>query len=76
MKVCHCTLAGTAACIRCPNNSKRDFYPTWDQETGVPGYPFIPIPVSIPTGWVCPICRRVNAPFVLACPCEHDKEKK
>jgi len=23
----------------------------------------------VPTGWKCPICQKVNAPAVKACPC-------
>lgn len=26
-------------------------------------------PASTRQGWQCPACRRVNAPFISACPC-------
>jgi len=26
-------------------------------------------PSPPPQGWVCPICHRVNAPWVVQCPC-------
>lgn len=26
-----------------------------------------------PTGWKCPVCEAVNAPFVLECSCSKEK---
>ena len=41
MKVCHCTLGGTRACMACPNNPMREWsaYPLYPQ----PYYPFMPL---------------------------------
>ncbi len=26
-------------------------------------------PAAAPQGWQCPVCKRVNAPFISQCPC-------
>lgn len=36
------------------------------------GYPFehpMIVPKTVPQGWECPRCRRINAPSVTQCPC-------
>lgn len=48
--ICHCTLAGTAACCRCPNSTANPFQPYW------PYYPNPYIPYISP--WVRPQYER------------------
>lgn len=33
------------------------------------GNPSLPVPCSVPVGWQCPRCGRVNAPWAMQCTC-------
>jgi hypothetical protein len=62
MRVCNCTLAGTAACRTCPNG-----YPNFGREfTFFPEWPTYRRPQT-ESGWVCPKCGSVYGPSVLKC---------
>jgi hypothetical protein len=54
--ICCCSLAGTAACMRCSN---RAMY----VETPQPMWRYNSV------GWICPRCGKVNAPSERACAC-------
>jgi hypothetical protein len=45
-------------------NAFIDVLDIWD-------WTFVPtdIPLSIPTGWACPRCGKINAPWVTSCDC-------
>ena len=55
--VCCCSLAGTAACMRCPNNpmSTVTWWPQWQWPQNQPGWPYkdntlpsYPAPTTLP----------------------------
>jgi len=76
MRVCWCTLGGTAACGHYSNNGGGPlgwmYYPPPPPFPSYPTPPYSPpytptVPVS--SGWVCPKCGMVHAPSVAMCPC-------
>ena len=72
MTMCFCTGACKKPPYRCVANSAP--YP-WDTTPWEPPYtpwepPYTPYPQpSIPTGWWCPNCGKVNAPHKDYCDC-------
>ena len=55
--VCHCSLAGTAACEKCNLYKQHIGEPDHATTDGMPHA----------SGWVCPICKTVYAPNVMSC---------
>jgi transposase-like protein len=56
MRTCNCMLAGTEACVTCPNNN----LPTIEKEIYQHGL----------SGWICPVCGRGLSPYTNVCPCQ------
>jgi len=64
MAVYNCASAGTAACLNCPNNG-------FGNRVGI----INPAPQP-QTGWICPKCGAVWAPFVITCICVSKPDKE
>ena len=56
MPVCCCSLAGTAACLTCPNRTVLPNPAMWHE-----------VNVAPQKGWECPVCGMVMAPWMPTC---------
>jgi hypothetical protein len=65
MLICNCSLAGTAACQDC-SRWKEEMRGWRDKEKYEPQ---TTIPKTLETGWICPRCGTVLAPFMPFCVC-------
>jgi hypothetical protein len=76
MMICCCSLAGTKACENC----SRKINEMGTGQVTISNYPnhkwtFIPyVNINTNTGWICPRCKKVNAPTKTECDCKEDND--